>query len=192
MIDGKPRASPAKAGHNFIGDHQDPVLIAQLPHALNVSIRRNENAVRPRHRLQNEPGNGVRAFQLDNFVDHRQRSFRRLPSAFDAMIRIKHVHHARQSRLGRPPPRIARKADRARRGPVIRTITRQNLVPSGKEARDLDGVLGGLRAPVGKEECVNVARSDLRQLRPQPRPRLRSHERIGISTAPMPAREWPG
>ena len=97
------------------------------------------------------------------------------------MIRVEHPHHARNPRLNRPSARIARKADRARRRAVIRAITREDLVASGEKARDLDGVLVGFRAAVRKEEGVNIARSDLCQLHPQPRPRFRRHERIGIS-----------
>src|SRR4029077_5989056 len=164
MIDGKPLTRAAKARHHFVGDHQDAVFVAQVPHAFEISIRRNKNAVRSDHRLQNERGNRMRAFQLDNFLDHSQRSFRRLPSAFYAVITIEHAHHARTARLSGPSARIARKADRARRRTVIRTISRHNLVPSSKEARDLDGILVSFGAAVGKEERVNIARSNLRQL----------------------------
>src|ERR1700682_4120496 len=106
----------------------------------------------------------MRAFQLDNFLDHGQRSFRRLPSAFDPVVRIKHAHNAWNARLRGPSAGIARKADRARSSAVIRTVTRYNLVASSKEARDLDGILVSFGATVGKEERINIARSDLRQL----------------------------
>src|SRR3981081_1910410 len=181
MIDRKPLTRATKARHHFVGDHQNPVLVAQFPQAFEISIRRHKNSICSDHRLQNERGNRMRALQLNYFLDHGQRSCRGLPSAFDAVIRIEHPHHARNARLRGPSARIARKADRARRRTVIRAITRHNLVAPGEEARDLDGILIRFRAAVRKKKCVNIARSNLRELRPQPRPRFRSHERIGIT-----------
>src|SRR3981081_4344052 len=181
MIDRKPLTRATKARHYFVGDHQNPVLVAQFTHAFHVSIRRHQNSVPSAPGLQNERGNRMRALQLNYFLDHGQRRCRGLPSAFDAVIRIKHPHHARNARLRGPSARIARKADRARRRTVIRAITRHNLVAPGEEARDLDGILIRFRAAVRKKESVNIARSNLRELRPQPRPRFRSHERIGIT-----------
>src|SRR5260221_6080568 len=180
VIDSKPLTRAAKARHHLVSDHQNPVLVAQFPHALEVSIRRNKNSIRSDDCLQNERRNRMRAFQLDNFFDHGQRSLRRLPSAFYAVIRIKYAHYARNPRLRRPSPRIARKAHGTRRRAVIRPIARHDFVPSGKDASDLDGVLVRFRAAICKKERINIARSNLRQLRSQPRPRLRSHERIGI------------
>src|ERR1700724_2448582 len=96
------------------------------------------------------------------------------------MIRIEHAHHARNARLRRPSARITGKSDRARSRAVIRTIARDDLVTSGKEARNLDRVLVGFSSAVGKEECVDVSWSDFRELFPEPRANLSRHERIGI------------
>src|ERR1700730_805605 len=96
------------------------------------------------------------------------------------MIRIEHAHHARNARLRRPSARIAGKSERARSRAVIRTIARDDLVTSGKEARNLDRVLVGLSSAVGKEECVDVSRSYFRELRPKPGANFSRHERIRV------------
>ena len=75
VIDGEPFARAAEAGHDFVGDHQDAVLVAELANALQVAIGRNQNAVGADHGLENEGGDGVRAFELNDFFDHGERSF---------------------------------------------------------------------------------------------------------------------
>src|SRR5258707_15192801 len=102
----------------------------------------------------------MRAFQLNNFLDHGQRSFRRLPSAFNTVIRIEYAHDARNPRLRGPSAGIARKADRAGRRTMIRAITRHNLVAPSEEARNLDSVFIGFSAAVRKKESINIARSN--------------------------------
>ena len=96
------------------------------------------------------------------------------------MIGIEHAHHARNARLGGPAPRIAGQRNAARGRAVVGAVARHDLVPSGKEARDLDGVLVGLGAAVGEEESVDVAGGDFGELRAQARARLGRHEGIGI------------
>ena len=63
---------------------------------------------------------------------------------------------------------------------MVRTIARHDLLTSGEEASNLDGVLVGLSTAVREEKRVNVARSYLGQLGSQPRSRFGRHERIGI------------
>src|SRR5450755_1269416 len=128
MIDRKPFSRPAKARHHLVGDHQDSVLIAQLPYSLEISIWWNKNSIRPSNRLENESGNRVRPLQLNGLFEHRKRRVRRLPSSLNAMVRVEHVHHARKSRLNRPSPWIPRKADRSRRRSVIRTVPGDDLM----------------------------------------------------------------
>ena len=110
MIDGEPFAGAAEAGHDFVGDHQDAVLVAELAHALHVAVGRNEDAVGADDRLKDERGDGVRAFELDGLFDHGERGFGGLPSALDAVIRIEHADDARNARLGGPAARIAGQA----------------------------------------------------------------------------------
>src|SRR5208283_4471870 len=103
------------------------------------------------------------------------------PAAFDAVIRIEHAHHPRYARLGGPAPRVAGEGDAARRRPVIGAVTRHDLVTAGEKTCELDRVLVGFGAAVGEEERVNVAGTNLGQLRAQPRARLVRHERIRVA-----------
>ena len=119
-------------------------------------------------------------FELNDFFEIGERVGRGVPAALHAVIRIQDVDDARQSRFGRPPPRIAGQRDRTGRPAVVRAIERQDLVAPGIPARDLDRVLVGFGAAVGEEERVDVARRDLGELDPQPRPRLGRHERVRV------------
>src|SRR5580658_664270 len=180
VIDGKPRTSPSKARHHFISDHQDAMLVADLAQPLKISIRRNQNTVGSRHRLENERGDGLRTLKLNGLFDHGERRLSRFPTALDAVIRVEHVNHARNARLRSPSAGIARETHRARSRAVIGTIASDDLVATGKKARELDGVLVGLGAAVGEEEGVDVTRSNFCKLRSKPGARFRSHERISI------------
>ena len=70
---------------------------------------------------------------------------------------------------------------------VIRAIARQDLVPAGVQARQLDRVLVGVGAAVGEEEDVDVAGSELRELGAEAGARLGGHERIDVGSS-APAR----
>ena len=80
----------------------------------------------------------------------------------------------------RPAARIAGERHRAGRAAVIRAISREDLVPPGERARDLDRVLVRVGAAVGEEEHVDVARREARQLRAQLCARLGRHERARV------------
>src|SRR2546427_800041 len=64
-----------EASHDFVGDHEDAVFVAEFADAFEVAVRRNENAVGADDGLEDEGGNGVRAFELHSFFDHGERSF---------------------------------------------------------------------------------------------------------------------
>ena len=72
------------------------------------------------------------------------------PGEFDAIVAMGGpmgvYEDARHPWLGRPSPGIAREHHAARGRPMIRTIPRQDLVPSGREPCQLDRVLVRLGA----------------------------------------------
>src|ERR1019366_1758771 len=113
--------------------------------------------------------------------NHRQRGFRRLPSALDTVIGIENAYYARNSRPRRPSPRVASQAHRARRSAVIRAIARDNLVPPRESTRKLDGIFGGLSAAICEEKCVNVSRRNGGELVAQAGTPLGRHKRIRIA-----------
>src|ERR1700677_2214518 len=181
MIDGKPFSSSSEASHYFVGDHQDAVFLAQLAHAFEISIGRNQNAVRANHSFENECGDRLRALKLNGLFDHGERGLGRFPSALDAMIGIEHMYHPRYARLRGPSAGIAGESDASASRSVIGAIARHDLVPSGEEASEFDGVLSGFRAAVGEEEGVDVAGSDFGKLGAKAGTNFRGHERIRIS-----------
>ena len=64
---------------------------------------------------------------------------------------------------------------------MIRTVARDDFVTPGEEASDLDRVLVGFGAAVGKEECVDVAGSNLSEFCAEASARLRCHKWVGIA-----------
>ena len=179
MLDREPLPGAAEPGHDLVGNHQDAVLVAERADALHVAVRRHQDAVGAGDALEDEAGDGVRPLEDDHFLQVRKRRRRIIPAAFDAVVGVEDVDDARQRRL-RPASWIAGRRDRGGRAAVVRTIARENLLPPGDGSRDLDGVLVRLGPAVGEEEDVDVARSERRQLRPEPGPRLGRHERVGI------------
>ena len=150
-----------KPAHHFVANHEDAVLVAELAHALEVAVRRHEHAVGARHRFENERGNGLRAFELDDLLERRQASIGRVPAPFDAVVRIEKMDHARHPRFVGPAPGIAGQRAGAGGRAVIRAVAREDLVASGGQPRELDRVFVRLGAAVGEEEDVDVAGRDL-------------------------------
>src|SRR5215831_208004 len=181
VIDGEPLAGSSESGHDLVGNNQDAVLVAYFAHALHVAIGRNENAIRAGDGFEDEGGDRLRSFELDDLFDHVERFLSRVGFAVNAVVRIEYADNARNARLGCPSAGIARQADRSGGRAVIRTITRNDLVATGVKTRDLDGVLIGLGPAIGEEESVDVARSDFSELRTEAGTRLSCHERIGIA-----------
>src|SRR5579864_5204646 len=102
MIDSKPFSGAAEARHDFIGDHQDAVFVAEFADPLEIAVGWNKNSVCSGDWFQNEGGDCVRAFELNGLLDHGQRGFGGLPSAFDAMVGIENVDDARDAGFGGP------------------------------------------------------------------------------------------
>src|SRR5580700_2870435 len=90
------------------------------------------------------------------------------------------MHDARNARLRGPSAWVAGKTHRASGRAVIRAIAGDDLVAAGEKARELEGVLVGIGAAVGEEECIDIAGSNFGELRAESRARFGSHERIRI------------
>src|SRR6185503_11338268 len=95
-------------------------------------------------------------------------------------MEIGDAHYAGNAGLRRPAPWITRERKSPRRAAVVGAVADQDLVAPGDHAGHADGVLHRFRAAVREEEGVDVAGRDLGQLRPQPRPRFRGHERVRV------------
>ena len=76
------------------------------------------------------------------------------------------MHHTWHGWLHRQPAIVARQGNRPMRSPMVRTVTRQDLIAAGIEARHLDRVLIRLSSPQAKECFLQVARGHLGNLLP--------------------------
>src|SRR5205814_9740926 len=72
----KPPARSAQSAHVLVAHQQESVAIADIAQALKISIGRNDQAVGARHSLDENRGDGVRAFVHEGFFDLRETSRR--------------------------------------------------------------------------------------------------------------------
>ena len=168
VIDGEPFARPPEAGHHLVGHHQDAVLVAQLADALQVSVGRDEDAVRAGDGLEEEARRSCSApSSWIDLLQRRERLRRRCP--IRAECRDTDSARARRRPCRARPPSAGDRRSAImlpRGGAVIRPVAREDLVAAGDCARDLDGVLVRLGAAEREEEHVDVAGRDLGQLAP--------------------------
>ncbi len=87
------------------------------------------------------------------------------------------MDNARHRRFDRQTAIIAGQCHRAMRRAVIGAIARQDLVSSGIEAGDLDGILIRFRTAQREEGFLQIAGRDLGQFLAQQAARLGGHAR---------------
>src|SRR4051794_26608850 len=63
---------------------------------------------------------------------------------------------------------------------MIGAISNTDLVTTAKESRNADGILRSLGAAVSKEESVDIAWGNLRELGSESRANFRRHKWIGV------------
>src|SRR6185369_15445719 len=131
VIDREPLSSATETRHHFICDQKYAVLVAKRTQALHVTIRRNENTVRTDNRLDDQCGDRLWSFELQNFFRACEHVFSCVPTSLNAVIEIRNAKHSGNARLRSPATRIARECQRARGATVISAITRADLVASG-------------------------------------------------------------
>ena len=68
VVDREPAPGSAEAGHHLVGDHEDVVTVADLADALDVAVGRDEDAVRPDDRLEENRRDRVGAFVADDIL----------------------------------------------------------------------------------------------------------------------------
>ena len=168
MIDREPAPGPAEPGHHLVADHQDPVAVAQLAHALDVAIGRDQDAVRPDDRLEEHGGDRVRPLVADDVLEALQRLRHGTGFCLSPAMRIGVADDADQPGLVRPAARVAGEGHRPHGRPVIRPVASEHLVATRDVARELDRVLDRLGATEREEDLVHVAGQDLCELLTQP------------------------
>src|SRR5919109_3761439 len=126
-----PFAGPAKPRHDFVGNHQDAVFRAQVPHALEITVGRDQDAIRSGHRLHEKGGDRLWPLELNDFLEIRKHLADIFPPSLDPVVRVEHMHDAGHPGLGGPPTRISGQHDAASRSAVIRTVASKDFVTAG-------------------------------------------------------------
>src|SRR5262245_15440486 len=171
----EPVAGAPEPADDLVGDEQQPVLVADLADAVEISLRRDDRAARVLHRLENHGGNRLGALGLDDAVDlvgALQRA-PRLLGAIRAAVAVRHrgVEAARQQRLElRAQHRAPVDGKRAERRPVVGAPARDEFRPARIASQavvlagDLHHGLVRLRPAADEEDATDVDREQLAEL----------------------------
>src|SRR6266511_204856 len=176
VVHREPFAGAAEPRHDLVGDQQDAVAVAEGAHPLEVAVRRDQDAVGPADRLEDERRDRARSLELDRLLQVGQGRLGVVDRTERPVVGVQHVDHTDQARLVRPAARVARQADGPAGGAVIRAVPRQDLLAPGDRPGDPDGVVVGLGATEREEDLGDVTGEDLRQLLPEAGAGLGGHE----------------
>ena len=172
-VPGRPEvvAEPAERADHLVGDQEDAVGVADLPHPREVAGRRREAAAGVLHRLQEHRRDRLRALAQDGPLDlvggppAEVRDVVGNEVGGPVEVRVRHPHPAGRQRLegildvGQPGD-----GQRAHRCAVVGDVTAEHLVPLRLAGQlevllgQLPGRLHGLGAAGGEEDPVEVAR----------------------------------
>ncbi len=168
VVDGEPPPGAPEAGHDLVADHQDVVPRADLADALDVAVRRDQDAVRPDDRLEEDRRDRVGALVADHVLEALQALRDRARLLLAPAVGVRVAHDPDEARLVGPAARVAGEGHRPEGRAVVGAIAGEDLVPAGVVAGELDRVLDRLGAAEGEEDLVEVAGQDLGQLRAEP------------------------
>ena len=162
LVDGKPLATTAEAGHYFVTHHDDAVAIANFTHALEVSVWWNQNAVCTDNRFEADHCNCVWAFNHQYVFEMLQRTL-----AFFLCVRgmecgtvwvwSPEFHCARSASFVWPAAWVAGKCNRASGRTVVRAVHGQDLVSTGMKLAHSHGIFCCFGSAVGEKHHVQVA-----------------------------------
>ncbi len=167
-------AEPAPGADHLVGDQQDVVAVADLPDPLEVALLGRDAAAGVLQRLEDHRRDRLGALEQDALLDLVRRPERVAVLGPAVAVRVRHVDPARGERLELAAKRgDARGAEGTEGGAVVRDLARDQLGLQGVSpgpviaARQLDRRLDRLRAAVGEEDPVQVARRQRRDPRRQ-------------------------
>ena len=170
MLRREPGAGPPEAGHDFVENEEDPVLVAERPQTADEPIRRDDETGAADDRLEEDRRDVLGALVPQHLLDVCERLLGIVAEHRAVGVGVEEADHAGDAGLVRPAPVVAAERGGALRLAVERAPLGQDLVPLGVHARDPKGVLVRLAAARGEERLGQVARRDLghqaRELRP--------------------------
>ena len=175
VVDGEPLAGAAEAGHHLVGDVDDAVAVADLAHAGQVAVRRDEDAGRARDATPARcaaivpgPSNATTCSRCSSARSHSCSSDSR-PERRAVGVRAEEVHDAGGAAVVGPAPRVAGHLDRGGRVAVVAAVGREHLVPAGVQPGHPHRVLDRVGAAVGEEHLVAARRARARRSAGRPR-----------------------
>ena len=162
VVHREPLADAAEADHDLVGDVDDAVPVAQRPHALQVTGRRHEHAVRADDGLDDDRRDRGGALERDDLLEVGERALGLLLGRVGVerravRVRAHEVRDRSVGRLVRPAARVAGERDRRRRAAVVAAVHREHLAAAGHGARHAHRVLVGVGTAVREEHLVEVA-----------------------------------
>src|SRR5207249_12180813 len=87
VIHREPAPGAPESRHDLVAHHQDPVAVAQRPHALEVFVGRDEDAVGAGDGLEQEGGDRRWDLELDHLLEVGQGLLDPVPAALDPVFR---------------------------------------------------------------------------------------------------------
>ena len=165
MVAREPPAGTAETGHHFVEDEQDPVAVAHLADRAQVALRRHDDAVRARDRLEDDGSDSLRVLVGEHLLEVRSARADRarigVARRTAVLVRIQEPDDPRDPRLGGPAPSVAGQRGGSRGRAVVGAIARDHLLAARVPARELDRALVRLRTAVREERPRQVARRHL-------------------------------
>ena len=158
----------AESGHDFIGDHQDAVSVADFPEAREVFRGRDNDAVGAGDGFEDYAGNGVRIFELDdvlNIGDTAQVTFRvLLPEHTAVAIGVRNANQVGPVQYLSPGAGITGGQGHGGGGAaVIGAITGHDFTASGELMSDFHRGFIGFSAAQGNKGTAQVSGGDFLQ-----------------------------
>ena len=113
----EPLAAATEAGHHFVADHHDAVAIAAIANALQVAIRRHENAVGADDRFEDDRGDVVPTLDHQHVVEMLRARARTSSASFALWNALRYVYGPQNLTTPGMPGSLAQ-----RRGSPVRLI----------------------------------------------------------------------
>ena len=161
-VERKPFTGATEAGHDFVEDQNDAVLVGESSNSLEVTGRWGEDSGGSGHCFHEERRNRFRPLGLDDPLEVVKGALRLLlrrgrPVFGSVEVGPKDVNVSARILVGDSAP-VTRRDDRRTRVAVVRAVERDDLVAAGVNPRHTNGVFDGVGTAVGEEHLFELLR----------------------------------